>query len=339
MRLKPIHPIRSIAISIVLSGACYVLGQSGGSATSLNTGVTYPPILTSPGSQGAAPSISAIDSSVSGSSVSSMSESASANGGIYIADHVTGAPTGSSSHGGSAAALGDLTRSFSGSSKRWSGGSSGFGAESRPISGFSVSGSHGLQASASLTSAGHGNETGLSHHRSLASPSGQTLLFQLNSLGFFGGNGAATLSNDQRQSLSGLPPGVVAAIAGGQYSADFPDSTKNTALVSPPDLGNTSPFTFQPVIARGFPDLSDYQFLRPHLHVAPKSMREKEREDVYARVERMLAESRTGLGKQPGIKAGLKEDKLAGSALKTSSSRRKLDQGLKKDGTSVGLLP
>lgn len=55
------------------------------------------------------------------------------------------------------------------------------------------------------------------------------------------------------------------------YTADFPDSTKRTALVSPPDLGAFSPLEWSPHMSVGLPDLSTRQFLSLSLHPDSKS--------------------------------------------------------------------
>lgn len=56
------------------------------------------------------------------------------------------------------------------------------------------------------------------------------------------------------------------------YTSDFPDSTKRTALVSPPDLGALSPLEWNPHVNVSWPpDLSTGQFLSPSLHSDSKS--------------------------------------------------------------------
>lgn len=62
----------------------------------------------------------------------------------------------------------------------------------------------------------------------------------------------------------GSPKGAVAA---GGYSNGFQDSTRGTALVSPPDPGTAGPFGFTPGISMGLLDFSNRQFLSPSLKV------------------------------------------------------------------------
>jgi len=61
------------------------------------------------------------------------------------------------------------------------------------------------------------------------------------------------------------------------YSDDFPDSTKGTALLSPPDPGTESPLEWAPGLDFEFPDMAQRQFLNPTLHVeVPKRRRKRE---------------------------------------------------------------
>jgi hypothetical protein len=57
----------------------------------------------------------------------------------------------------------------------------------------------------------------------------------------------------------------------GRYSVDFPDSTRGTALVSPPDLGTLSPLESTPGLRFDLPDFSITQFLSPSLQVGKRS--------------------------------------------------------------------
>lgn len=51
------------------------------------------------------------------------------------------------------------------------------------------------------------------------------------------------------------------------YSADFADSTKGTALISPPDSGTASPLDWTQGLTFEFGDFAQAQFLNPSLHV------------------------------------------------------------------------
>lgn len=89
--------------------------------------------------------------------------------------------------------------------------------------------------------------------------------------------------------------GSGAAAGSGEYPAGFPDSTKNMAVINPPDLGNDSLFVFSPAVAEGFPDLANYQFLQPTFHVSGGGSSRgagRQKEDLYRRIERRLKEYR-----------------------------------------------
>jgi hypothetical protein len=72
------------------------------------------------------------------------------------------------------------------------------------------------------------------------------------------------------------------------YTTDFPDSTKATALISPPDPGTASPLDWSPSLGFEFGDMAKKQFLNPTLHIKKptgfghgrhsKQERERERE-------------------------------------------------------------
>lgn len=51
------------------------------------------------------------------------------------------------------------------------------------------------------------------------------------------------------------------------YTANFPDSTRGTAMVSPPELDAASPLGWTPELSFGFPDFTSRQFLSPTIHV------------------------------------------------------------------------
>ncbi|HWG50425.1 MAG TPA: hypothetical protein VN669_12070 [Candidatus Acidoferrales bacterium] len=54
----------------------------------------------------------------------------------------------------------------------------------------------------------------------------------------------------------------------GTYTRDFPDSTRGTALVSPPDRGTASPLDWSPGLGFSFPDFAEREFLSPSLQMA-----------------------------------------------------------------------
>lgn len=54
------------------------------------------------------------------------------------------------------------------------------------------------------------------------------------------------------------------------YSAGFADSTKGTALISPPDPGTASPFDWNPELHFGFLAFDETQFLNPTLQMGTR---------------------------------------------------------------------
>jgi hypothetical protein len=88
--------------------------------------------------------------------------------------------------------------------------------------------------------------------------------------------------------------GSGSAAGSGAYANGFPDSTKNMAVINPPDLANVGLFSFSPGVSEGFPDLANYQFLRPTFHVGGGSSRggSENTEDLYRRIEHRLKQYR-----------------------------------------------
>jgi hypothetical protein len=121
--------------------------------------------------------------------------------------------------------------------------------------------------------------------------------------------------------------GRSATASGGNYSQNFPDSTKNAALISPPDSANNAVFKFDPNFGdRGFPDLADYQFLKPTLHVGGMKSGGHQEEDLYRRIERRIKEYREA-SSATAKSNGLEKNKLhrpsgVGKPLSTSSALR-----------------
>jgi len=72
-------------------------------------------------------------------------------------------------------------------------------------------------------------------------------------------------SASERNEITGLPH--ISIVSPALYSHDFPDSTKGTALLSPPDSGTSSPLDWSTGLDYEFPDFSRRQFLNPTLHV------------------------------------------------------------------------
>jgi hypothetical protein len=89
----------------------------------------------------------------------------------------------------------------------------------------------------------------------------------------------------------------------GEYTDDFPDSTKGTALVSPPDSGTASPLDWSSDLDFGFTDLSQERFLTPTLHIAQRVGASRQgqghRQGMRQTLRMRSALSRSRAGKAP----------------------------------------
>jgi hypothetical protein len=98
-------------------------------------------------------------------------------------------------------------------------------------------------------------------------------------------------SDSQEQSR--LHSGNTDKSGAGSYTTDFPDSTKGTAVLSPPDHADQL-FAFAPMFSTEFPDLADPKSLVPSLHAEDPSSRLENKLDVYQRIEQRLRDHRIG---------------------------------------------
>jgi len=311
--------------------ACGGLAQSGG--TSDTYGMAYPDIMNGPMTPGVGPSISSVDSSVS-NALSGDTPEASPSA-TSISEPVSAVPVGSLSGGGRSSALGGIASSFNESKSAWAE-TGRAGASEFSTSGFSASAGDSpkslLSAGSSLPTLGPTKRTAR-----LSSPAGQALLFRLGAMGEPSQNATAAATSNQRQALSMLSGKMGAAIDGGEYASDFPDSTKNTGVISPPDLGNVSRFAFSPEISSELPDFSQREFLKPTFHVGLESQKAQQTEDAYERLERRLKEYRESGTKSTAVKNGLKPNHLGSSSLKNPYARRQMGGGLKE--SKLGITP
>ncbi len=110
-----------------------------------------------------------------------------------------------------------------------------------------------------------------------------------------------------------------------KYSDDFPDSTKGTAVVSPPDLADSPLFAFKPSVGGEFPDLAQREFLIPTLHVGSQAGQTQQKEDLYQRIERRLQEYRTAENQKETSNNGLKKIKPFSSSSSTRTGLKKSD--------------
>src|SRR5262249_8380997 len=122
--------------------------------------------------------------------------------------------------------------------------------------------SSGVNGNASLASASASKQAAASRLHSSASPhSAFGSAHELTSLAAESSHGSASIRSSvtAHGSLGGVSG---SSGGGGRYTNDFPDSTKNMAVISPP-ASDASLFAFEPGLPEGFPDLNDYRFLRP----------------------------------------------------------------------------
>jgi hypothetical protein len=115
-------------------------------------------------------------------------------------------------------------------------------------------------------------------------------------------SGHTSVSSNSREELQ-PPSGETGPSGRESYTTDFPDSTKGTAQLSPPDPAGTPLFSFDTTMNTEFPDLAEREFLILSLHVGgPSSLSQKnegmyQHQDLYQRIEERLrsyqAESET----------------------------------------------
>jgi len=120
---------------------------------------------------------------------------------------------------------------------------------------------------------------------------------------------------------------------GGSYTTDFPDSTKSTALLSPPDPALNPLFAFDPAMNYEFSDWSEREFLLPTLHVEGKSSGTKEKQDVYERIEERLRAYRTEAEKRS--RNGMEQGKGKGMEQGKKGTRRESENPFSKETTET----
>ena len=97
-------------------------------------------------------------------------------------------------------------------------------------------------------------------------------------------------------------------------AASFPDSTKQTAVLSPPE-SDESPFATLPEdLSFSFGDLNDMEFLQLRLSAGVRQGKEKQQENIYERFLDRLAAARTAAA-AAGATTGLTSSGLASSSL------------------------
>jgi hypothetical protein len=99
------------------------------------------------------------------------------------------------------------------------------------------------------------------------------------------------------------------------YSEGFADSTKGTALISPPDLGTASPLDWTPGLNFEFPDFTQTSFLNPTLHTSVPRKGARVRGRKAPQAEKILGEPAlsTSIDEELGIKVPSAEQDILGS--------------------------
>jgi hypothetical protein len=170
----------------------------------------------------------------------------------------------------------------------------------------------------------------------MSSNSAQHLNVQMALKGTSAGQPARSSKKDQDESTQsgGTESG------GAAYTTDFPDSTRGTALLSPPDPALDPIFIFEPKVGLEFPDLSEREFLAPTLNIGSRdsmSSRPGAKEDVYQRIEKRLRGYHAEAEKTRRM--GLKQEKKSSDhGFENPSSRgAAATSGLEKKSSASGL--
>jgi hypothetical protein len=132
--------------------------------------------------------------------------------------------------------------------------------------------------------------------------------------------------------------------AGGvSYSSGFPDSTKSTALLSPPDMADQTVLTFSPSMNFGFSDLTERQFLDPSFRDTDQGSGQGE-QDTFKRIEKRLqsysdAARKMGMEREAGqLRQGLGASHGFGGHMRPSQGMLRGTTGL-TSGTRGPILP
>jgi hypothetical protein len=324
---KRFSPAAWLVVSLGLGCACIAHGQAA-DTTLTPTGAVPPPTpsLTSSGAAIGAVGPGSVDASALAGApfVDATTQSSVSN--VYANGNALSAGS-SGKHGrGIYSSLGDSSKEFNTSSKGWGGALPQAGLPG-PSSAQTAaqSGTARSIGGNPLPNAAHGNAGGKQLSQASLSAisarypvlatalAGQKLDIRLISANLSAARqstqpGSEEDSDTAAGEAGGLAGRGAGAMGTGSYSLDFPDSTKNTALINPPDLSSFPILAFDPEISHTFPDLLDYEFLKPTLRLGEQFnnlQRTLEmKEDLYRRIQRRLSEY-----KQGAMDNGLKTEK------------------------------
>ena len=246
-----------------------------------------------------------VSARVSGSSMGELSsgqgrvKSSTSNGaGSSFGVPSTGWGVGSSKTGDSTFQPGQSTKS---GIAKWGLGSStrDFGSQLGQATGSAVALSHGSKSGGKLAGRGSPTAPGAHHSVSTSSPGGNKMGTPDTSARRSAGHISSSSDSQEQSQLHSANTDKSGA---GSYTTDFPDSTRGTAVLSPPDHADQL-FAFEPMFSTGFPDLADREFLVPSLHVKGPSSGLENKLDVYQRIEQRLRNDRNELQKK-GMQQG-----------------------------------
>ncbi len=289
-------PARCIALGVALGFAGFALGQSSTNSSLASYGANpMGSVLPPGGSPSGGSSSGGVSGSVDASSPGiTVNDLAGPSGASAVNGAVTAVPTGggggSHGSGGQPAAFNAGGSSFQVSSSGWGNRSAmpqpqGFGASMPSGSMHSARGAAKSSSGAAAPASKAALSALGSQNPGIASRLAKQNLSGAPASTMVPGGHATSSSNSEDSTTSGVTGGQSGG-GGSSYTTDFPDSTKGTAMLSPPDLADNPPLTFTPTVNHSFPDLADHEFLKPTLRVSGRySSRKKNNEDLYSRIE------------------------------------------------------
>jgi hypothetical protein len=223
---------------------------------------------------GAALSNIAIDSSVSASSDVLSAGQSSGN---------------SLAHSGVAAAFGVPSTGWGAGSSMTGASNSGFGMPQRSGDQTAKGSGRGLSK--------QGNHGSFAQHPVLTSgPARQKTGSPNASAGISAGQTPDLSTSRKRFETQGAGTGQSAGVTNPTYSRGFADSTRGTAVLSPPDAAASRMFAFDPEVSRAFTDLADHEFLAPSLHAESRSAASVEKPDLHHHFKDTASPARSPAG-------------------------------------------
>jgi hypothetical protein len=127
-----------------------------------------------------------------------------------------------------------------------------------------------------------------------------------------------------KSSAGSKPPVGARSDGSGDYTPGFPDSTKGTAVISPPESVANTQFNFTPAQPQAATDLNTREFLAPSLQVGGGgggNSSQGRQEDIYKKLHKYLDASHNSSLKSKSSKhTPAMKDPLKKSSLKSAKS-------------------